>query len=83
MKKYKAEIKIMPLKNLLDPQGKAVSSNMKNIGLPQISEIRIGKHIELNVLAKNKEEAHKIVKTSCDKILANKIMEYFEIEIQG
>ena len=62
MNTYKAEIKIMPLKNLLDPQGKAVSSNMKNVGLPQISNVRIGKHIELEVIASDEKKASDIVR---------------------
>ena len=52
-----AKINIMPLKSLLDPQGKAVGSNMNNIGLSEIKEVRVGKHITLNIAASNKEEA--------------------------
>lgn len=47
--KFHAEINVMPLKALLDPQGKAVSSSMKNIGLPEITNVRIGKHISLEI----------------------------------
>ena len=47
--KFRASIDIMPLPALLDPQGKAVSSNMKNIGLSSIDNVRIGKHITLEV----------------------------------
>ena len=82
MNTYKAEIKIMPLKNLLDPQGKAVSSNMKNVGLPQISNVRIGKHIELEVIASDEKKASDIVTDACKKILANEIMESFEFDIK-
>ena len=46
--KYRAEIDVMPLKGLLDPQGKAVTGSMKNLGLPEIENVRIGKHIVLN-----------------------------------
>ena len=82
MNTYKAEIKIMPLKNLLDPQGKAVSSNMKNVGLPQISNVRIGKHIELDVIASDEKKASDVVRDACKKILANEIMESFEFNIK-
>ena len=47
--KFKAEIDIMPLKSLLDPQGKAVTASMKNIDLSEIENVRIGKHITLDV----------------------------------
>ena len=82
MNTYKAEIKIMPLKNLLDPQGKAVSSNMKNVGLPQISNVRIGKHITLDVVASDEKKANDLVEDACTKILVNEIMESFEFEIK-
>lgn len=76
-----AEINIMPLKSLLDPQGKAVSSNMKNIGLSEIKEVRIGKHITLNIVAKNKEEAIDIIDQACKKILCNQIMESYDFSL--
>lgn len=80
--KYKAEINVMPLKTLLDPQGKAVTGSMKNIGLPEIQNVRIGKHMSLEVEAPDRETAQKKVETACKKLLANPIMEYFEFEVQ-
>lgn len=79
--KFRAEINIMPLKALLDPQGKAVTASMKNLGLPEIDNIRIGKHITLEVEATDKQVAHSKVETACKKLLANQIMESFEFEI--
>jgi len=71
----------MPLPALLDPQGKAVTSNMKNIGLAAISEVRIGKHITLSVEAETVSEAEKMVQEACEKLLANAIMERFEFTL--
>ena len=79
--KFLAEINIMPLKTLLDPQGKAVSSSMKNINLEEISNVRIGKHITLEVEAENENIANEKVKAACEKILCNQIMEYFDFSI--
>ena len=79
--KFTAEIDIMPHKALLDPQGKAVSNSMKNVGLPEISGVRIGKHISLEVDAENKEDAEKKVDEACRKLLANQITETFEYQI--
>ena len=79
--KYRAEINIMPLKALLDPQGKAVSNSMKNIGLPEIENVRIGKHITLEIEASSKAAAEKKVEEACQKLLSNQIMESFEFEI--
>lgn len=80
--KYRAEIDVMPLKALLDPQGKAVSNSMKNLGLPEIQNVRIGKHISLEIEASNEDEAKKKAQTACEKLLCNQIMEFFEISIQ-
>ncbi len=75
--KFKAEIDVMPLKALLDPQGKAVTGSMKNLGLPEIDNVRIGKHISLEVDAPSKEVASKKVEEACKKLLANQIMESY------
>jgi phosphoribosylformylglycinamidine synthase subunit PurS len=81
MNKYIAEIDIMPLKALLDPQGKAVTSGLKNLGLREIENVRIGKHITLEIEAPSKDAAHDKVKVACEKLLANPIMESFEFII--
>ena len=78
---YIAEIDIMPLKALLDPQGKAVSASMGNLGLPEVSEVRIGKHITLNVEAGREAEASAKVDEACKKLLANEIMESYEFRL--
>ena len=79
--KFSAAIDIMPLPALLDPQGKAVSNNMPNIGLSDISNVRIGKHITLDIEAENREEAERLVGEACEKLLANPIMERFEFRV--
>ncbi len=79
--KFKAEINVMPHKALLDPQGKAVSSSMKNIGLSEISGVRIGKHIHLDVEAENEEAARAKVDEACKKLLINPITENYEFEV--
>lgn len=78
---YTAHINIMPLKELLDPQGKAVNSSLHNLGLNQIQNVRIGKHITLAVEAKDKAEAESLVSDACKKLLANQVMEAFDISI--
>ena len=80
--KFRAKIDIMPLKTLLDPQGKAVSASMGNLGLSEITNVRIGKHIILEVDAENKEKADRKITEACTKLLANQIMEDFEFTIE-
>lgn len=75
--KFKAEIDIMPLKALLDPQGKAVSSSLKNLNLSEIDNVRIGKHISLEIDADNETIAREKVDEACKKILANQLMESY------
>lgn len=73
--KFTAEINVMPLKALLDPQGKAVTASMNNIGYSTVSNVRIGKHITLEIETASKDEAHKTVDEACKKMLSNPIME--------
>ncbi|MCH2234533.1 MAG: phosphoribosylformylglycinamidine synthase subunit PurS [Crocinitomicaceae bacterium] len=80
--KFKAEIDVMPLDALLDPQGKAVSQSMENLGLPEISNVRIGKHIRLFIEAGSKEEAIAKTEDACKKLLVNQIMEQYTFEIE-
>ena len=79
--KFKAEIDVMPLDALLDPQGKAVSNSMKNIGLEEISGVRIGRHIRLFIDANTKEEANLKTEEACKKLLSNQIMESYTFSI--
>ena len=79
--KFRAEIDIMPLKALLDPQGKAVTSSLTNLNLSEIDNVRIGKHISLEIEAKDEDTAKEKVEEACRRLLANQLMESFEIEI--
>ena len=79
--KFVAEIDVMPLKALLDPQGKAVTHGLKNMGLSQIENVRIGKHITLEVDADSKEAATEKVEAACKKLLSNPIMESFHFTL--
>ncbi|MDX5327023.1 MAG: phosphoribosylformylglycinamidine synthase subunit PurS [Bacteroidota bacterium] len=79
--KFRAEINVMPLKALLDPQGKTVTASMKNVGLPEIENVRIGKHIHLELDADSEDAAREKVDTACKKLLANPIMESYEFQL--
>jgi len=80
--KFLAEINVMPLKALLDPQGKAVTHSMKNIGFNEVSNVRIGKHITLELEAKSKEIAMERVNEACNKILSNPVMEGYDYTLK-
>lgn len=78
---YTAQVKVMPHKELLDPQGKAVLGGLSNLGLGDIKDVRIGKHITLQVEAPTEEAAKQIAEDAAKKLLANPVMEMFEITI--
>lgn len=78
---YNVQIKVMPLKDLLDPQGKAVLDGLLHLGLKGVKEVRIGKHITLQIEAENEEAAKQAAGEASKKLLANPVMEFFEIEM--
>ncbi|HEY6503863.1 MAG TPA: phosphoribosylformylglycinamidine synthase subunit PurS [Chitinophagaceae bacterium] len=79
MSTYTVQIKVMPLKELLDPQGKAIVGGLQNLGLSTVEDVRVGKNISLQITADSPEQAKKIAEEASKKLLANPVMEYFEI----
>jgi len=80
--KFIAEIDIMPHRELLDPQGKAVVNNMKHLDLAGIEDVRIGRHVSMTLEASSEAEARQKVDTACQKLLANLIMETYTFSIK-
>jgi phosphoribosylformylglycinamidine synthase len=79
--KFIAEINVMPQKEILDPQGKAVRIGLQNLNITQVADVRIGKHITLQLEAATEAAANEIVTEACKKLLANLIMEEFEFTL--
>ena len=79
--KYTIEVTVMPLKELLDPQGKAVMTGLSNLGLKNIEDVRIGKNITLQIEAESEDKAKAIAEEASKKLLANAVMEYFEVSV--
>ena len=77
---FQVQIKVMPLKDLLDPQGKAVLGGLHNLGMTGIQDVRVGKHITLQIEAADEATARTIAEDASKKLLANAVMEQFEIE---
>ena len=78
---FSAEITVMPLKDLLDPQGKAVMSGLDSLGIKTVLDVRVGKHLLLKIDAETKETAFAIAEEAAKKLLANQVMEEFSINI--
>jgi len=79
--KYIAEINIMPLKELLYPQGKTITVNLPHIGIHGVEDLRVGKHLTMTFESADDASAENLVTEACDKLLANKIMEYYTFTI--
>ena len=78
---YNIRINVMPLKDLLDPQGKAVLGGLQNLGIQSVQDVRVGKHITLQRDAENENAAKAIAENASKQLLANPVMEFFEIEV--
>jgi len=79
---YTVQVKVMPLKELLDPQGKAVMVGLENLGLSGVEDVRIGKNITLQVNADSPDKAKQIAEEAGKKLLANPVMEYYEVSCE-
>jgi phosphoribosylformylglycinamidine synthase len=81
MAHFRAEIDIIPHKELLDPQGKAVAASLQKLNFEDVEDVRIGRHITIKLKAKSKEDATKHIEEACKKLLANAIMEGYHFEL--
>lgn len=77
----KIYVKIMPKEGVLDPQGKAIENSLKQLGFANIQGARQGKIVELNLDINNKEDALALTREMSEKLLANMVIEDFEISI--
>ncbi|MCH8275981.1 MAG: phosphoribosylformylglycinamidine synthase subunit PurS [Bacteroidetes bacterium] len=78
---YKARINITLRSSILDPQGKAAHNALTHLGFENIDQVRIGKYIEMGIDAESVETAETVAREACRKLLANPVMEDFDIQI--
>ncbi|MFN3384988.1 MAG: phosphoribosylformylglycinamidine synthase subunit PurS [Candidatus Thermochlorobacter sp.] len=79
---FKAKVIVTLRKSILDVQGKAVLHALKSLAYSAVKSVRIGKYIELEVEAETREAALTLAESACKKLLANPIMEDFEVEVE-
>ena len=77
----KAKIRVTLKKGVLDPQGKAIEGALHSLGFPRVERVRQGKYIELDVPERDQEAARAAVEAMCRKLLANTVIENYEIEL--
>jgi phosphoribosylformylglycinamidine synthase PurS subunit len=79
----KATVYVTVKENVLDPQGKAVQGALHSMGFDEVGEVRIGKYMELNLDTNDKTAAEERVRTMCEKLLANTVIEDYRYELKG
>jgi phosphoribosylformylglycinamidine synthase len=79
---YHSQVTIILRKSILDPQGKAVEHGIHSLGYTGVSNVRIGKCVEMDIDTSSRDEAEKISREISDKLLANPIMEDFSILLE-
>ncbi len=77
----KAMIKVTLKNGVLDPQGKAIMGSLQSLGFNGYDNVRQGKYFELDIEAFSKEEAKARATDMCEQLLANTVIENYEIEI--
>jgi phosphoribosylformylglycinamidine synthase len=78
----RATVLVRPKQGILDPQGEAVETALEHLGFA-VSAARIGKVVDLELEADDPEQARAQVEKMCEQLLANPLMESFEVEIHG
>ena len=76
---FRFRVIVMPRRDLLDPQGRAVATVLKDMGM-EVGEVRIGKSVEVEVEAKSEEEAMEMVKKMAKEVLSNPIIEDYTVQ---
>ena len=79
--RYVVAVDVMPKQGIADPQGQAVDRALPSLGFAEISQVRVGKRIELVVDAADEAAALAIVEAACHRILANPVIEDFTAAI--
>ena len=80
MNPYRVSVHITPRSGILDPQGKAVEGALHSLGFESVKSVRVGRHIIVDTEAENEEAAVASVTIMCERLLANPVIEDFEIE---
>jgi len=79
---YKASIRITLRPSILDPQGKAVHHALENLGFEGVDQVRMGKYVEMWIDTDEEAEAERVACEACEKLLANQVMEDFDITLE-
>jgi len=74
---------VTPRKGILDPQGRAVESSLQSLGFKNVSTVKVGKYITLEIDARTASEARDQAIKMCEALLANPVIEDYRFEVDG
>jgi phosphoribosylformylglycinamidine synthase subunit PurS len=77
----KAQVVVTLKSGILDPQGKAIEGALKSLGIDGIGSVRQGKIFEIELAANDRTVAERLLRDACEKLLANQVVENFQVEI--
>lgn len=80
MSAFRVSVHITPRRGILDPQGKAVEGALHSLGFGGVKEVHVGRYIVVETEADSQAGAEESVKSMCERLLANPVIEDFEIE---
>ena len=79
---YLAKINVTLRASILDPQGKAVQHAISSLGMDAVTDVRMGKYVEMKISSDDRAEAERITAEACGKLLANPVMENFHYTLE-
>ncbi|HEY0776895.1 MAG TPA: phosphoribosylformylglycinamidine synthase subunit PurS [Gemmatirosa sp.] len=80
MQTFRIDIRVVPRRGLLDPQGKAVSDALHALGFGEVGDVRVGRHLVLDLSAADENAARRRAEAACDRLLANPVTEDYVVE---
>jgi len=79
MSRFRVTVHIVPRRGLLDPQGKAVTDALRTLGFGAVQDVHVGRHVVVEMDAPDSSAAERSTREMCKKLLANPVIEDFEI----
>ena len=80
MQTFRIDIRVVPRRGLLDPQGKAVSDALHALGFGEVGDVRVGRHVVLDLQAEDAAAARQRAESACERLLANPVTEDYVVE---
>jgi len=79
MSSFRVALHIVPRRGILDPQGKAVADALHTLGFKTVADVHVGRHVVVELDARDASAAEKEARAMCEKLLANPVTEDFEV----